>query len=204
MVQRRSTGRRSLRACLPVESALARNTPSVSASPTTPTISCGRIPLRIRRKPPIPTPIRCRICRLSLRPPSGRLPTAAFPIPLFPAQATSARRSRRVFRTRAMRWIALTVVVAIAGVMAYAWITAQQNGSPISAVTQFCSALRGDKYSQAYSLLNSATRNRISIHPVHHRGSCARPHRGGASPPARRSPIARCKSASTLRPSTLR
>ena len=58
--------------------------------------------------------------------------------------------------------MALAVVVAIAGVMAYAWVTAQQNGSPIGAVTQFCSALRADKYSQAYNLLTSATRNRVS------------------------------------------
>ncbi|HEX3272322.1 MAG TPA: hypothetical protein VHR15_16875, partial [Ktedonobacterales bacterium] len=64
---------------------------------------------------------------------------------------------------RALRLVALTVVVAIAGVMAYAWVTAQQNGSPIGAVTQFCSALRGDKYSQAYNLLGSGTRNRVSF-----------------------------------------
>ena len=46
--------------------------------------------------------------------------------------------------------------------MAYAWVTAQQNGSPIGAVTQFCSAMRGDKNSQAYNLLASGTRNRVS------------------------------------------
>jgi hypothetical protein len=84
------------------------------------------------------------------------------PIPLFPPQA-AARRYRHAFRSRALRWVALTVVVAIAGVMAYAWVTAQQNGSPIGTVTQFCAALRGERYSQAYNLLSSATRNRISF-----------------------------------------
>jgi hypothetical protein len=95
----------------------------------------------------------------AVRPPAKR--RRRFPIPLFPPQAT-ARRYRPAFRSRALRWVALTVVVAIVGVMAYAWVTAQQNGSPIGAVTQFCSALRGDKYSQAYNLLTSATRNRVS------------------------------------------
>jgi len=94
----------------------------------------------------------------AVRPPANR--RRRFPIPLFPPQA--ARRYRPTFRSRALRWVALTVVVAIAGVIAYAWVTAQQNGSPIGTVTQFCSALRGDKYSQAYNLLASSARNRIS------------------------------------------
>jgi hypothetical protein len=97
-------------------------------------------------------------------PPVVRLPAKRrkrrFPIPLFPPQA--ARRFRPTLRSRALRWVALAVVVTIVGVLAYAWVTAQQNGSPIRAVTQFCSALRGDKYSQAYNLLTSATRNRVS------------------------------------------
>jgi hypothetical protein len=93
-----------------------------------------------------------------VRPPAKR--RRRFPIPLFPPQA--ARRYRPAFRSRALRWVALAVVVAIAGVTAYAWVTAQQNGSPIGAVTQFCSGLRGENYSQAYNLLTSATRNRVS------------------------------------------
>jgi hypothetical protein len=95
----------------------------------------------------------------AVRPPGKR--RRRFPIPLFPPQA-AARRYRSALRSRALRWVALAVVVAIAGVMAYAWVAAQQNGSPLGAVTQFCSALRGDKYSQAYNLLTSATRNRVS------------------------------------------
>jgi hypothetical protein len=95
----------------------------------------------------------------AVRPPANR--RRRFPIPLFPPQA-AARRYRPAFQSRALRLVALTVVVAIAGVMGFAWITAQQNGSPIGAVTQFCSALRTNKYSQAYTLLASATRNRVS------------------------------------------
>ena len=101
-----------------------------------------------------------RVAPPAARPPANR--RRRFPIPLFPPQRVSARRLRPAFRSRALRWVALAVVVAIAGVMAYAWVTAQQNGSPIGAVTQFCSALRGDKYSQAYNLLASGTRNRVS------------------------------------------
>ena len=101
-----------------------------------------------------------RVAPPAARPPANR--RRRFPIPLFPPQRVSARRLRPAFRSRALRWVALAVVVAIAGVMAYAWVTAQQNGSPIGAVTQFCSALRGDKNSQAYNLLASGTRNRVS------------------------------------------
>jgi len=86
-------------------------------------------------------PDMSRVAPPAPRPPANR--RRRFPIPLFPPQA--ARRYRPALRSRALRWVALTVVVAIAGVMAYAWITAQRNGSPIGAVTQFCSALRGDK-----------------------------------------------------------
>ena len=101
-----------------------------------------------------------RVAPPAARPPANR--RRRFPIPLFPPQRVSARRLRPAFRSRALRWVALAVVVAIVGVMAYAWVTAQQNGSPIGAVTQFCSALRGDKNSQAYNLLASGTRNRVS------------------------------------------
>jgi hypothetical protein len=121
--------------------------PSPNA-PQSPYPDAYTVPDMSRVAPPVP------------RPPANR--RRRFPIPLFPPQA-AARRYRSALRSRALRWVALTVVVAIAGVMAYAWVTAQQNGSPIGAVTQFCSALRGDKYSQAYNLLSSATRNRVSF-----------------------------------------
>jgi hypothetical protein len=95
-----------------------------------------------------------------VRPPGNR--RRRFPIPLFPPQATPMRRAGAKVQSRVVRWISLTVVVAILGVLVYAWITAQQNGSPTGAVTQFCAALRADQYSRAYNLLASAPRNRIS------------------------------------------
>jgi hypothetical protein len=98
-----------------------------------------------------------------LAPPAVRPPVnRRFPIPLFPPPRVAARRPLPAFRSRALRWVALTVVIAFVGVLAYAWVTAQQNGAPTGAVTQFCSALRGDKYTQAYNLLASAPRQRIT------------------------------------------
>jgi hypothetical protein len=61
-----------------------------------------------------------------------------------------------------LRWVALVAAVAIVGFLAYAWVTAQQNGSPVGAVAQFCSALRTGKYTQAYNLLAAAPRDRIT------------------------------------------
>ena len=164
MGRRRATGRHNRRVCPPAESAPARNTRSASASQMTPTIWSGRIPRRTRLKARIPTRIPCRIYRLSRHLPRDLPPTVAV-VSLsrcFHRRGLLPAALRPAFRSRALRWVALAVVVAIAGVMAYAWVTAQQNGSPIGAVTQFCSALRGDKNSQAYNLLASGTRNRVS------------------------------------------
>jgi hypothetical protein len=105
-------------------------------------------------------PDMSRVAQPPVRPPANR--RRRFPIPLFPPQAAPARRARTTFQSRALRWVALTVVVAILGVFVYAWVTAQQNGSPTGAVTQFCAALRADQYSRAYNLLASAPRNRMS------------------------------------------
>jgi hypothetical protein len=144
---KRPGGKRGQRVSLPDDTDdLVWPNPSPNA-PQSPYPEAYTVPDMSRVAPPV------------VRPPAKRR-KRRFPIPLFPPQA--ARRYRPAFRLRALRWVALAVVVAIAGVMAYAWVTAQQNGSPIRAVTQFCSAMRGDNYSQAYNLLTSATRNRIS------------------------------------------
>ena len=162
MARLRSTGRHNLRACPPAENAPERNAVSASASPedTDDLVWPNPSP----NAPQSPYPEAYTVPDMSpVAPPAVRPPAKSrrrFPIPLFPPQA--GRRFRPTLRSRALRWVALAVVVAIAGVMAYAWVTAQQNGSPIGAVTQFCSALRGDKYSQAYNLITSATRNRVS------------------------------------------
>lgn len=95
----------------------------------------------------------------AVRPPVKR---RRFPIPLFPSQAASAYHRRSMLRSRMLRLVALTVVVAVVGVLVYAWVTAQQNGSPVGAVTQFCAALRTNQYARAYSLLASDQRNRMT------------------------------------------
>src|SRR5215472_5058303 len=57
----------------------------------------------------------------AVRPPVNR--RRRFPLPLFPPQP-AARRRLPAFRSRALRWLALTAVIAIVGVLAYAWVTA--------------------------------------------------------------------------------
>jgi hypothetical protein len=102
-------------------------------------------------------------------------PTDAYTVPDMapvppPRAAPPARppaRNRRggipiPFHSRALRWIALSVVVAIVGVIAYAWVAAQRNGSPTGTVDSFCGALRADNFTQAYNLLGSAPRARIT------------------------------------------
>jgi hypothetical protein len=81
-----------------------------------------------------------------------------------PARPPASRRGRLPARlpARALRWIALIVLLAVVGVIGYAWVAAQQNGSPTGAVDQFCGALRADKYTQAYNLLASAPRARVT------------------------------------------